>query len=324
MAATTTGSFATTYTLNASDENLLGASGQSLTLNLRGLVQAADTIRTVAAGEVLVDSAVITGAGKLVKQGGGELVRSGSSSFTGGTVVQAGLLTVASSAALGTGPLTVADGAALSVETTRLAVAALDVAAAGKLDLGTGRIEVAAGGIAEAALRADIVAGKGDGSWNSASGITSGSAAAVGGTRAVGYVIDAGGTATIAFAAPGDTNLDGLVDLDDIVAFVSAGLFDAGVAATWATGDFDYNGLVDLDDVIAFVGTGLYDAGSYLPAGLGGLGFAAGFNTGSPAEITGLGEASIVMVVPEPCGWGMLLQAAVAGAIVLASRRRRA
>ena len=287
-------------------------------------MQAADTIRTVAAGEVLVDAAVITGAGKLIKQGAGELVRSGSSSFTGGTVVQAGLLTLTSSAALGTGPLTVADGAALSVETTSLAVAALDVAAAGKLDLGLGRIEVAAGGIAEAALRADIVAGKGDGSWNSACGITSGSAAAAGGMRAVGYVIDAGGTATIAFAAPGDTNLDGLVDLDDIVAFVNAGLIDTGLAATWATGDFDYNGLVDLDDVIAFVGTGLYDAGTYLPAGLGGLGVASAINTGSLAEITSLGEASIVMVVPEPGGWGMLLQAAVAGAMVLASRRRRA
>ena len=35
MAATTTGSFTTTYTLNASDENLLGATGQTLTLNLR-------------------------------------------------------------------------------------------------------------------------------------------------------------------------------------------------------------------------------------------------------------------------------------------------
>jgi hypothetical protein len=164
----------------------------------------------------------------------------------------------------------------------------------------------------------------GDGSWGGSSGITSGSAAAAGGTRAVGYMIDAGVAATIAFAAPGDANLDGLVDLDDIVGFVNAELFDTGLAATWATGDFDYNGLVDLDDVIKFVGTGLYDKGSYLPAALGGLGVASPINTGSPAEITSLGEASIVMVVPEPGGWEIVLQAAVAGAMALASRRRRA
>jgi autotransporter-associated beta strand protein len=324
MAATTTGSFTTTLSLAASDENLLGAAGQTLLLTLRGVVQVADTIRTVTAGQVQVDSAAITGGGKLIKQGAGELIRGGSSSFTGGTVVQAGLLTVSSSAALGTGPLTVADNATLSLDTARLAATALDVATSGKLDLGTGRIEVAAGGITEAALRAGIVAGMDDGSWGGASGITSGSAAAAGGTRAVGYMIDAGGAATIAFAAPGDTNLDGLLDLDDIVAFVNAGLIDTGLAATWATGDFDYNGLVDLDDVIKFVGTDLYDKGSYLPAALGGLGVASPLNTGSPAEITSLGEASIVMVVPEPGGWGIVLQAAVAGAMALASRRRRA
>jgi len=322
MAPTTTGSFASTLTLAASDENLLGATGQTLLLTLRGVVQAVDTIRTVASGQVQLDSVVITGTGRLIKQGAGELIRSGSSSFTGGTVVQAGLLTVTSSAALGTGPLTVADSARLTLATASLAVAAIDVAAAGRIDLGTGRISVAAGGVTESALRADIAAGLGSGAWNGSSGITSGSAAAAGGTRAVGYLVDATGGATVAFAAPGDTNLDGLVDLDDIVAFVNAGLFDTGLAATWATGDFDYNGLVDLDDVIGFVGTSLYDEGSYLPTPLGGLSLASSPNTGSPAEITSLGEASVAMIVPEPGGWATVGQVVIAVAAAFSSRRR--
>ncbi len=322
MAATTTGSFTTTLSLAASDENLLGATGQTLLLTLRGVVQAADTIRTVAAGQVQVDAAVITGAGKLIKQGAGQLVRSGSSSFTGGTVVQAGLLTVSSSAALGTGPLTVADSAALSLE-TGLAVTALDVAAAGKVDLGTGRIEVAAGGITEAALRARIVAGMGAGSWDGATGITSGSAAAAGGTRAVGYVIDSSGTTTVAFAAPGDTNLDGVVDFDDVLGFVAAGQYDSGLPARWATGDFDYNGVVDFDDVLLSLGTGLFDQGSYLLAPLNASDFSSALNAGGPAGVSTLGEASIAMVVPEPGGWGAVIQGIAYAAAAVAWRRRR-
>jgi autotransporter-associated beta strand protein len=323
MAATTTGSFTTTYTLNASDENLLGATGQTLTLNLRGLVQAADTIRTVAAGEVQFDSAVITGAGKLIKQGAGQLVRGGSSSFTGGTLVQAGLLTVSSSTALGTGPLTVADNATLSLDTATLAAPALDVAAAGKVDLGTGRIEVAAGGITEAALRATIIAGLGPGSWTGATGITSGSAAAAGGTRAVGYVIDSSGATTVAFAAPGDTNLDGVVDFDDVLGIVAAGQYDSGLPARWATGDFDYNGVVDFDDVLLSLGTGLFDQGSYLLAPLNASDFSSVLNAGGPARVSTLGEASIAMVVPEPGGWGAVIQGIAYAAATLAWRRRR-
>lgn len=323
MAATTTGSFTTTLSLAASDENLLGAAGQTLLLTLRGVVQAADTIRTVAAGQVQIDSAVINGAGKLIKQGAGQLVRSGSSSFTGGTVVQAGLLTVSASTALGTGPLTVADHATLSLETASLAVAALDVAAAGKVDVGTGRIEVAAGGITEATLRAGIVAGMGAGSWGGATGITSGSAAAAGGTRAVGYVIDISGAATVAFAAPGDTNLDGLVDFDDVLGIVAAGQYDSGLPGRWATGDFDYNNAVDFDDVLKLVGTGLFDQGPYLASPLSAGNFASPLNAGGPAGVSTLGEASIAMVVPEPGGWGAVIQGIAYAAMALAWRRRR-
>lgn len=317
MAPVTTGSFANTLTLWASDENLPGAAGQTLFLTLRGVVQAADTIRSVAAGQVQVDVAVLAGGGRLIKEGPGQLIRGGTSSFTGGTEVRAGLLTVTSSAALGAGPLTVGAGAELALDVASLAVTGLEVAAAGRIDLGAGRIEVAAGGISEAALRAGIVAGLAGGSWTGPSGITSGSAAAAGGMRAVGYAIAADGVATVAFAAQGDANLDGLVDFDDVLAFVGGGLYDAGLPAAWTGGDFDYSGLVDFDDVLAFVGTGLYDQGSYLPA------IPAALNAGGPAGVATLGGASIVLFVPEPGGPETLIQIAVVSATAVLLRRRR-
>jgi len=36
---------------------------------------------------------------------------------------------------------------------------------------------------------------------------------------------------TFAYAAPGDTNLDGMVDIADVAYFLTAGTFGSGVAA---------------------------------------------------------------------------------------------
>jgi len=330
FATGTTGSFTTTYTLNASDENLLGATTQSLTLNLRGIVQAADTIRTVAAGQVVQDSAAITGAGQLIKQGAGELVRSGSSSYIGGTVVQAGLLTVTSSAALGSGPLTVATSAALSLQTTNLAVTALNVADAGKIDLGTGRITVAPGGVTAADLRADILAGLGSGSWNGTSGITSGSAAAIAG-RSVGYTTTADGSLVAAFAAPGDTDLSGTVDLSDLISILAAGAYGTGMTASWSEGDFNYDGVADLGDLIDILAGNAYGQGSYLPGPsrallraftpLQPLDLLPG-NEGSLAGMVSPGEAPFVVAVPEPSGCLIAVQAAIVATLACLRRRR--
>ena len=152
----------------------------------------------------------------------------------------------------------------------------------GRIDLGVGRINVAAGGITPEALVIDILAGR-DGNpaalWTGSTGITSSVAAAAvaGGTspRAVGWLDDGTGALSVAFAAPGDTNIDGMIDILDVANFLSAGKYDAGAPATWSQGDFGYDGMVDILDVADFLGGGLFDAGSYLPAAAGGSAIAA-------------------------------------------------
>ena len=312
MSTATTGSFAATYLLNASDEDLAGATSQTLTLTVRGTVVPSgpvDTVRIVAAGERVVDSAVITGPGRLVKQGSGELVRGGTSSFTGGTVVQAGTLTVASPLALGTGPLTVADGAGLALGSTSLAVTVLDRASTGVIDVGTGRMTVAAGGITSAAIEADLVTGLGDGSWNGTSGIRSSSAGA---ERSVGWIVDSAGVATIGFAAPSDTNLDGMVDVLDVSNIMSADKFGRETPSVWLEGNFNYDGIVDILDIVLFLSGGLYDEGPYLPA------------AGALPMLPGAGGGAAVIGVPEPASLGMMgVAAAVAAAGWIRRRVRR-
>ena len=303
MSTATTGSFVTRYLLNTSDEDLAGATSQTLTLTVRGTIVPSgpvDTVRTVAVGQRLVDSAVLTGAGRLIKQGAGELVRDGTSSFTGGTVVQAGTLTVASPLALGTGPLTVAAGAGLALGSTSLTVTVLDLAATGVIDVGAGRITVAAGGITSAAIEAGLAAGLGDGSWNGTSGIRSSSAGA---DRTVGWIVDTDGISSIAYAAPGDTNLDGLLDVLDAVNIISADKFGRDTAAVWSEGDFNYDGIADVLDAALFMGTGLYDTTSYRSAAR------------LPSRLMDSGGDAMPIAVPEPSPLGIMGVAAAVAAV---------
>jgi hypothetical protein len=183
------------------------------------------------------------------------------------------------------------------------------MATAGGLDLtGGGLVDVTSGGmtvvsgLSTAELVARLVAGRGDGSWNGTSGITSSTAAAeLAATfpRAVGWLDNGDGSMTFAYAAPGDTNLDLSVDILDASNFLSLGKFDSGLLANWLEGDFNYDGSVDILDASDFFSTNLYDAGNY--------------NTGSSIVSGG------VAAVPEP---GMAAIAVVA-AIALACRRTR-
>jgi hypothetical protein len=66
---------------------------------------------------------------------------------------------------------------------------------------------------------------------------------------------------TIAYAAAGDTNLDGVVDVIDIANLVAS--FN-GTGAGWSHGDFNYDGVVDQLDLADFLVTGLFDQGGYL------------------------------------------------------------
>jgi hypothetical protein len=172
----------------------------------------------------------------------------------------------------------------------------------GRIDLGAGRINVAAGGVTEPNLIAYILAGREGGLWTGTTGITSSLAAATPGVRAVGWADDGTGALSVAFAAQGDTNIDGQIDILDVANFLSAGKYDSGDPAVWSQGDFNYDGFVDILDVGDFLATGLFDAGSYLPAPAG---------------------AAAITAVPEPSS------AAAAGVVGLAvawrlARRRGA
>ena len=144
-------------------------------------------------------------------------------------------------------------------------------ATGGRVDLGVGRINVAAGGITAEALVLDILAGRTGtaGLWSGTTGITSSVAAAAvaaaSSPRAVGWIDDGAGGLSVAFSAPGDSNIDGFVDILDVANFLSAGKYDSGAPAVWSQGDFNYDGFVDILDVGDFVVTGLYNAGTYLP-----------------------------------------------------------
>ena len=79
--------------------------------------------------------------------------------------------------------------------------------------------------------------------------------------RAIGWLDNGDGSVTFAFAAPGDVNLDGLIDVLDAAALSSAARFND--LAAWSEGDFNYDGIYDDLDNALYVSTGLFDAGPY-------------------------------------------------------------
>jgi autotransporter-associated beta strand protein len=241
-------------------------------------------------------------ASSVTKTGSGTLVFDGANTYTGPTVVSAGTLELTEPAAVATSTLQVAAGAKATVAARMMATAGgLDLTGGGLVDVTSGGMTVASG-LSTAELVDRLVAGRGDGSWNGTSGITSSTAAAElasSNPRAVGWLDNGDGSMTFAYAAPGDTNVDWSVDVLDAGNFLTFGKFDAGLLATWQEGDFNYDGVVDVLDASDFFSTGLYDAGNY--------------NT-APGMVNGG-----VAAVPEP---GMSAIAVVA-AIALACRHRR-
>jgi autotransporter-associated beta strand protein len=244
----------------------------------------------------------LTGATPVVKTGVGTLVLDQTNTLTGSTTVQQGTLQLANGSALGSSTLAVAAGATASVANyLTTTVGGLDLSANGLVDVTNGSLTVASG-LTAPQLVAELLEGRGDGSWTGTSGITSSTAAADVAARiprSVGWLDNGDGSLTVAYAAPGDTNIDWSVDILDTANFLALGKFDTGSAATWLEGDFNYDGIVDMLDVSAFISTGLFDTGTYNAAP---------------------GSAGAVAAVPEPAGMGVVV-AGLAAAWVL--RRRR-
>jgi autotransporter-associated beta strand protein len=221
---------------------------------------------TVAAGVTVTDAVTRSGVMRLVKRGAGRLVVDRANTYTGGTVVEAGELVIRHLGAVGSGGIEVRDGARLTIDGGfgRVAVASLALAAGGRIDVGTGGLVVAAGGFGVAEVRQRLAAAGSQGDWaGSSTGIGS-TAAGPGSRRAVGMLVQADGSLLVSYAAPGDLNLDGIVDIIDVAAMLSAAMFDTGREADWSQGDVNYDGVVDLLDLGETLGAGLFDGGSYL------------------------------------------------------------
>lgn len=270
------------------------------TLALANTSTAAVALTIGGNGESTAFSGRLTGAGSLAKTGTATVTLSGSNSHAGGTRVLAGRLLAAHAQALGSGTASIAAGATLGLATgVDAAVRGLDLQSGGKLDIGTGSLTVT-GSLSSATALARLREGRGDGTWSGTSGIVSTAIAgelAGGRSRAIGWLENGGGSISFAYAAPGDTNLDGVIDILDVAGFLTAGKFDTGSAAIWSDGDFNYDGVNDILDAAEFMTSGYFDTGPYAAA------------------------ARSVAAVPEPrAGW----LAAGGAAVVLALRRAAA
>ena len=247
---------------------------------------------------------LLTGTYAVAKGGDGTLVIDQANTLSGATRVQGGTLQLANAAALASSRITPIAGGTVSLtpylETT---VGGLAPNAGGLIDLGSGKVTVASGLTASGLVTA-IMTGRGDGSWTGTSGITSSVAAsdvAASIPRSVGWLDNGDGSVIAAFAAPGDTNLDWVVDVLDASNFLSFGKYNTGLPATWLEGDFNYDGIVDIQDAADFLGTGLYNTGNY--------------NTPP-------GTAGAIAAVPEPRSAVFMVLAVAVGMCHVARQRR--
>jgi autotransporter-associated beta strand protein len=248
----------------------------------------------VASGTTMRSPSVIVDGGSL---SAGSLAVNATTGITS-LAINAGTLAGSPAVEIGSGgELALVQDARVSVAVGSLTVA--ETTGGGRVDLGAGEIAIAAGGISETDLRADIIAGRNGGAWDGSSGIMSAAAAASGGTREVGYVVSGDGSATVSFAAPGDTDLSGQVNVFDLIGIDATGKFGSGAASVWSEGDFNYDGVTNVFDLIGIDSSGAYGAGDYFPA--------------SPTA------AGTITAVPEP---GTLL-GLVAGGFALAAAARR-
>lgn len=218
------------------------------------------------AGETVTDTDARSGVVQLIKRGEGKVVLTESNAHSGGTIVEAGEVVVRNTAALGSGRLIVKAGATVQfdVHSGNVTMGGLTVEPGGRIDIGYGQFTVSQGGYSLSAIRQLLLGGFLN-DWAGPGGLGTRSAGTVQG-GSVGYVVNDDDSITVGFAASGDTNLDGTVDLLDHSNFIASGKFDRSTASGWIDGDFNYDGIVDILDAIGLISTGLADAGAYIPA----------------------------------------------------------
>jgi autotransporter-associated beta strand protein len=267
---------------------------------LAGTTSTLNQIDVIAGGTATVAVPLVAAAG-LVKTGAGALVLTGSGGPAGPTTIRGGAVVVAHETALASGTVRIESGGTVRVAPGLSASLGGLRLAGGTLDVSNGRVSLRAGSYDPVAIQAGLQSGRGGGDWRGPAGVTSTAVAAADGPapRGVGWLAESDGAMVLAYAAPGDTNLDWQVDLLDTANFLAAGQFDSSSLATWSEGDFTYDGLVDILDAADFLSTGLYDAGGYNGSGAAG-----------------------VAAVPEPAVW--VITAVVPALVAGAAARRRA
>jgi fibronectin-binding autotransporter adhesin len=260
---------------------------------------------SVASGATLAVASGVTLRSPSVTVNGGAV--SGESFVVDGTTgitslaINAGTLSGSPVVSVGSGgQMSLAQSARVIVGVGGLSVA--ESSGGGRLDVGAGQVSIAPGGITAADLRADIIAGRAGGAWTGLTGITSSTAASSGGTRAVGYVVAADGSAKVSFAASGDVDLSGAVNVFDLVSINSAGKYGTGTSAVWNQGDFNYDGVTNVFDLVSVNTAGVYGQGNYFPAA---------------PSVAGVGS---VAAVPEPGLTGLAIMAALGAAACARAR----
>jgi hypothetical protein len=219
-------------------------------------------------GTTVTDPDTHTGTSELRKRGTGTLILDKANSHSGGTVIEAGEVIVRNAAALGTGTVRIMPGARLLIDPGAGEVVAggLAIDDGGRVDLDTARMTVT-GGMSVTSLLDLITAARGDGSWTHSGGLGStavAEAVAQGQLRSIGWLDNGDGSFTVAFAAPGDSNLDGAVDVIDAANLFASGKFETALATSWSDGDSNYDGIFDILDVSDLVSSALYDGGTYV------------------------------------------------------------
>ena len=276
-------------TLEVADAGALGSSGVTVGTGATLAIASGTTMRSPS---VIVDGGTLSGSAVAVDDSAG----------ISSLAINAGTIAAAPAVSVGAGgTLSLAQDARVLVAVGSLAVT--ETSGGGLVDLGAGQISVAAGGTTAADLRADILAGRNGGAWTGATGIASSAAAASGGTRTVGYIVGGDGSARVSFAAAGDVDLSGAVNVFDLVAINSSGKYGTGTASVWSQGDFNYDGVTNVFDLVGINTAGTYGQGNYLPA--------------TPTNATVGNVAS----VPEPAYLSLLLVGGGLAFVVNAGRK---
>jgi autotransporter-associated beta strand protein len=247
----------------------------------------------------------ITRAAAVTKTGAGTLIFDAANAYTGPTTVAEGTLRVTNVDALTNSSVTINSSGMLAVGNGVVMRAAAVTLAGGRVDVGVGGLAIAAGGITAADLRAALVAGRNGGGWDGSSGINSAAAAVSGSGREVGYALAADGSAIVAFAAAGDADMNGEVNVFDLVAINGSAAYGSGAASVWSTGDFNYDGVTNVFDLVATSGTNTFGQGTYRPASalVGGAaavpepGFSAAFLAAAAALWAAFDRAAFTVTV---------------------------